>query len=165
MQVPERLLGRNQTPNIPPSTDMMESTLPVTGTSGPLIDTGKWVADHADPHLLDSYINESKNQTLTQSYNIAWNQETLVDLDSMKPSQGKFLVPADDTETKSMIHRLMIGGLNETEAKQIIAMRKSAFNKALREYKKTSPVTTQFVIKKSKKNNKTTTLSNANNGL
>jgi hypothetical protein len=84
----------------------LEITLPVAGISGPIPDTDMWVAVHADLHLLDSYANESNDQTQTQSSNITLNQNTLLDLDSMKPSQEKFFVPSYDTEIKSMMYKL-----------------------------------------------------------
>jgi hypothetical protein len=73
------------TPNTPLTIDILEITLPVDGISGPITDTGKWVADHADLHLFDSYAKESKDQSQTQLTNITSNQDTLVELGSMKP--------------------------------------------------------------------------------
>ena len=58
---------------------------------------------------------------------------------SNEPKQVDFLVPRTKAEHEQMIDRLIQGGSLLGEAEQIIASRKTAFNKALKEYKKNRP--------------------------
>jgi hypothetical protein len=54
------------------------------------------------------------------------------------PNKADFLVPSNAEEHKAMSSRLIKAGTLPAEAEQIIAMRKSAYNKACREFKKSS---------------------------
>ncbi len=58
---------------------------------------------------------------------------------SNEPKQVDFLVPGTKAEHEQMIDRLIQGGSLLGEAEQIIASRKTAFNKALKEFKKQAP--------------------------
>jgi hypothetical protein len=65
-----------------------------------------------------------------------------IDTESTKnrsvPNKADFLVPSNAEEHKAMSSRLIKAGTLPAEAEQIIAMRKSAYNKACREFKKSS---------------------------
>ena len=56
------------------------------------------------------------------------------------PVPGDFLVPSNLVEHNLIIARLVSGGSLPAEAEQTIASRKTAFNKALREFKKDNPM-------------------------
>ena len=51
----------------------------------------------------------------------------------MAPIQSDFEVPMNQIEQKGMVEALVAKGIQQTEAELVIASRKSAFNKALRE--------------------------------
>ena len=52
------------------------------------------------------------------------------------PSPGDYLVPTNLVEHNLVVARLVSAGTLPAEAEQTIALRKAAFNKAVREYKK-----------------------------
>ena len=52
------------------------------------------------------------------------------------PTLAEFRVPANLVEHNLIVQRLLSGGSNRAEAEQTIALRKTAFNKALREHKR-----------------------------
>ena len=52
------------------------------------------------------------------------------------PTQAEFRVPQNLTEHNLIVARLADGGSLPSEAEIVIASRKTAFNKALREYKR-----------------------------
>ena len=56
-----------------------------------------------------------------------------------EPSPADFLVPSTPEEHTSMVDKLILGGSLRNEAEQTIASRKTAFNKALKIYKKNAP--------------------------
>ena len=53
-----------------------------------------------------------------------------------EPKREDFLVPQSKAEHDKIVDRLITGGSTLSEAEQIIAARKTAFNKALKEFKK-----------------------------
>jgi hypothetical protein len=53
-----------------------------------------------------------------------------------------------------MVAKLRLGGLTEIEAEQTISFRKTAFNKAVREFKKDTGMNTKSNPKKLTKNSK-----------
>ena len=53
-----------------------------------------------------------------------------------EPKREDFLVPQSKAEHDKIVDRLITGGSTLGEAEQIIAARKTAFNKALKEFKK-----------------------------
>ena len=56
------------------------------------------------------------------------------------PEEKDFNLPASKGELKTMVDKLIKAGSSQSEAEQIIANRKTAFNKASREFKKSQSV-------------------------
>ena len=52
------------------------------------------------------------------------------------PTQAEFKVPQNQSEHKQIVAKLVEGGSTPSEAELVIASRKTAFNKAIREYKR-----------------------------
>jgi hypothetical protein len=71
------------------------------------------------------------------------------------PSESEFKIPMSEAEYVDMISRLMCGGSSETEAELIIAARRTAFNKALKLFRKTESKNPKWGQRKSGKNCKT----------
>jgi hypothetical protein len=57
-----------------------------------------------------------------------------------RPEEKDFNLPASKDEIKSMVDKPIGAGSTQSEAEQIIANRKTAFNKASRDFKKRQPV-------------------------
>ena len=57
-----------------------------------------------------------------------------------KPEEKDFNLPASAGELKLMVDKLVKAGSSQSEAEQIIANRKTAFNKASREFKRSQSV-------------------------
>ena len=80
-----------------------------------------------------------------------------------KPQEKDFHLPSSKEEHKVMVEKLVKAGSLPTEAEQIICNRRTAFNKACREYKKLLPVKqSKMSQRKLNKTSKTASL-NANN--
>jgi hypothetical protein len=71
-----------------------------------------------------------------------------------EPSKEEFNNPLTGVEHNSMVAKLRLGGLTENEAEQTKSFRKTAFNKAVREFKKESGMNTKSNPKKLTKNTK-----------
>ena len=74
--------------------------------------------------------------TTMEANNSQSDQLKTTKADPNKPCERSFGVPIDPQEHKAMIDRLVAAGTMINEAEQIISTRKTAFNKACREYKK-----------------------------
>ncbi len=72
-----------------------------------------------------------------------------------KPLRESFKVPQDELEHSVMLERLVQGGLSTQEAELTIAARKTAYNKACREYKKDAGKTNKWQKKKTGKQSNT----------
>ena len=81
------------------------------------------------------------------------------------PSKEAFKVPLDDLDHISMVKRLVLGGLSSHEAEQTISSRKTAFNKACRDYKKESGKIGKWQKKKNEKLSKTDSNTPNQNGI
>ena len=81
------------------------------------------------------------------------------------PSKEAFKVPLDDLDHVSMVKRLVLGGLSSHEAEQTISSRKTAFNKACRDYKKESGKIGKWQKKKNEKLSKTDSNTPNQNGI
>ena len=66
------------------------------------------------------------------------------------PTAAAFLVPSNETEQNLMIEKMMLAGLLRSEAELNIAARKTAYNKAIKDFKKTENKQPKFT----KRNNK-----------
>ena len=123
--------------------------LPHEGGMQPLEDTANWVMNHSQHETPDSDLvatgsidmddtvpklvedNES-NQSDTKSVQAVKTKPST----TVGPKREDFLIPANETEYNQMVERLVAGGSSVVEAELIISSRKSAFNKANREYKR-----------------------------
>jgi methionine synthase I (cobalamin-dependent) len=65
-------------------------------------------------------------------------QKTSAVLASMGPTKKDFQIPMNKTEHDEVVRKLVLGGSSIAEAKQVITSRKTAFNRANREFKKKS---------------------------
>jgi hypothetical protein len=54
------------------------------------------------------------------------------------PTKKEFMIPLNKTEHEYVIRKLVLGGSSISEAELVIASRKTAFNKANKEFKKLS---------------------------
>ena len=70
------------------------------------------------------------------------------------PTEQDFKVPRNETEHNEMVTRLTDGGSTPTEAEQIIAARKSAFNKASKQFKKNMVKPTKWNQRKANQSRK-----------
>jgi hypothetical protein len=78
-----------------------------------------------------------------------------------KPEEKDFKMPASKGELKSMVDKLIKAGFSQSEAEQIIANKKTAFNKASREFKKSQSVKlAKQSQKRATKTSKTASLKN-----
>jgi hypothetical protein len=75
-----------------------------------------------------------------------------IPINDQAPTQAGFGIPQSHAEHTATILRLVSGGSSEAEAEHLIAARKTAFNKANREYRKSVNSRTRDPIKKTKKN-------------
>ena len=73
---------------------------------------------------------------------------------NLTPTRESFRVPRDAIEHKEMVARLVTGGSLLSEAESIIAARKTAFNKANREFKKNKSTLVKGNLKKPSKQSK-----------
>ena len=90
---------------------------------------------------------ESSQSSITKSY---------------RPEEKDFNLPMSKDELNSMVNKLVKAGSTQSEAEQIIANRKTAFNKATREFKKLQPVKqTKQIQKRGTKTSKAACLNNS----
>ena len=157
--IPENLFGKwsnpIDSPNIPPEvsdcpaedTTTNQINLPILSGEAPLLQhslptidpltaTADWVS--SSPGALENDTQEPSNQPTqasTSSNGMAISNESNT-LKSGEPRREDFLVPLSRAEHDLMVDRLITGGSLLGEAEQIIASRKIAFNKAMKEYNK-----------------------------
>ena len=103
--------------------------------------------------------------------NMSSQQSTTLDQTSVQesilqsnppPTLADFRAPSNQFEHNLIVTRLMEGGSLRSEAEQAISSRKAAFNKALREYKKSN--VNPLVNKRGNKNSKHTNSQSNQNG-
>ena len=73
---------------------------------------------------------------------------------SLGPTKADFLVPANKTEHEDMVSTLMKAGIRYTEAEQLIALRKTSFNRACKDFKKTPSNANKQTQKKTNRKSK-----------
>ena len=74
-----------------------------------------------------------------------------------EPKESDFKIPNSKEEFDKIVNNLMSVGLSKSEAEQLIGMRRTAFNRATREFKKnTNKTVYKSNIKKTSKNSKLT---------
>jgi hypothetical protein len=81
---------------------------------------------------------------------------------NMQPQKKDFMVPSNQVQHTEMISSLVCAGISPTEAEQIISIRKNAFNRACREWKKMTE--SNSTTKKSNKSSKNAVTKSNKNG-
>jgi hypothetical protein len=77
--------------------------------------------------------------------------------ESKEPKESDFKIPTSKQEFDKVVNDLMSVGSSKSEAEQLIGMRRTAFNRATREFKKNNTKTVyKSNIKKTSKNSKQT---------
>jgi hypothetical protein len=127
--------------------------------------TMNWVNVLDDTSPVDiSVSSESTRPTLLVNQNLR-DRPPLVTSPVRGPSREEFKVPLDELDHISMVERLVLGGLSSQEAEQTISSRKTAFNKACREFKKESGKVNRWQKKKNEKLSKTDCNNPNQNGI
>ena len=103
--------------------------------------TSSTFSDFSDPANSDPALDQSTNLTsvLVQASSTTTQQltqTTSTNLARSAPTPAEFRVPVNKIEHNQMVERLVSGGSLASEAEQVIAGRKTAFKKALREHKR-----------------------------
>jgi hypothetical protein len=96
----------------------------------------------------------SADEIQTLSEEIIHVQDDIEDEQVVGPSKAAFLVPANKAEHDEMIRTLVKAGIGQPEAEQVISLRKTAYNKACKDFKKIQnkvATQTQKIAKRSSK--------------
>jgi hypothetical protein len=100
--------------------------------------TMNWINVLDDSCPVDVSISSgSTKSTLLVNHNLR-DGPLLVTSPVKGPSKEAFNLPLDELDHISMVKKLVQGGLSSHEAEQTISSRKTAFNKACRDFKKES---------------------------
>ena len=121
-----RMPSPKQVKEIQPSVPLCihNPNLNVETISNATLDTASWI------HKLNKTLDEASTTKMP-----AMGTQSTVQ-QGQAPTPQSFLIPADENEHRIMIGRLVSGGLTMSEAQQSIEKRKTAFNKASKEFKK-----------------------------
>ena len=93
------------------------------------IETEKWVSNTA------TEIRTSTSLSIPQS---ALNCKQQANPNPTEPQPSAFRIPSNPEEREEMITNMVRGGLSREEATQSIALRRTAYNRAVKEFKKTA---------------------------
>ena len=118
------------------------NTLPTSPLQSQVSDTATWIRNL--PHsvtrplpLAKKVVEHNEERPELNIHQESGQQSTT---NKYKPEEKDFNLPASAGELKLMVDKLVKAGSSQSEAEQIIANRKTAFNKASREFKRSQSV-------------------------
>ena len=124
--------------------------------------TNEWVDKHGSISQVKptQVTNPTSHTTKNPTTKSSSTEQCTTTRSNGPPNKKDFNVPANRIEHNLMVAKLVSSGILETEAEQIITLRKNAFNKACRDLKKQG----NTALKKPNKSRKTASPKTTHNG-